>query len=1024
MNIPINVLIIEDSKTDTELIIRKLESSGYSVHHKQADTKKSFIDALEAEKWDIILCDYILPGLSGFDALAYLREKEIDIPLLIVSGKIDEATAVETMRQGATDYILKDNLTRLVPAVEREVRDARFRYERKRMEKELIDAKIMLDKTFESLEEAVFIIDPQERTILTCNPAVRHIFGYEKEDLIGKSTSLLHVDETSYEKFGKESLQVLNKEGVYYTEFEMRRSDGAIFATENTVTEIHDSDGNRSGIVSVVRDITGRKKAEQQLKQSEERFRKLIEHAPDGLVLIGKQNTFTYISPSAYKIFGYTPGEMLSILNPDELTHPDDLPMVYTILEELMRNPSEIQTLMYRFRHKNGSWRWIESTFSNLFSVPGVESIVINFRDITERKELEENLRFRSHLLDQIYNGVLATDRENKIIYWNKFAEELHGWTEEEVLGKRIVDFLVAEESLISEEEYASEFEKNNRWSGEVVLLRKDGSRFPALVTHTVIRSAGGEITGTVGVSVDITGQKKAEQEMLESQRQLELQGAALESAANAIAITDRDGIIQWVNSAFVSLTGYTREEAIGSEPNILKSGKMPDEFFADMWKKVINGNVWSGELVNKRKDGTEYEEKMTITPVKKADGTITHYVAIKEDVSGENELQRQLVQAQKLESIGTLASGIAHDFNNILGIILGYCSLLERSRQDEQRFKENLHTIKQAVNRGANLVQQILTFARKTDIMNEIVNVNKLVRELSQMLNETFPKSVTIKLKLDKNIPSIVIDQTQVNQALLNLCVNARDSILDKEKPYGSISIRTGYINGKKLQSKFEEAVPDKYVYVSVSDTGTGIDKEIRARIYDPFYTTKAPDKGTGLGLSLVYGVVKTYNGFIDLETEVGKGSTFTLYIPVYQQIQQAETDSAADAQINIHGNETLLVVEDEEKLRDVLHEVLVNKGYKVILAQNGEEAVVKYKEHKDEIALVISDVGLPKMSGIELFHALLQINPEIRTILASGFIEPGVSSELYKKGIKEIIHKPYNTIEILQKVRIILDM
>ena len=1006
----LKLLIVEDSKEDIELILRKLKSGGYSVTYDVANTLASFNKAIEREEWNIILCDYAMPAFNGTEALASLRHKELDIPFIFVSGKITEDMAVDAMKRGASDYVMKDNLKRLFPAVEREVRDAKIRNEHRKIQKELLESKNLLDKTFKSLKEAVFIIHPGNRTIITCNPAAEQIFGYGKDELTGKNTEFLHVDRTAYEQFGKELLNKLDSEGVYNTEYCMRRKNGEVFLTENTVTEISDDQGRRSGLVSVVRDITERKEVEKALQQSETRFRKIIESVPAGFVLLSEDLKFKYASPSALNMFGYNPRN--PNLDPVELTHPEDLPSVLAELDGVIKDPSKTTELQYRFKHNDGSWRWIESTFSNLLAEPAIEAVLINFNDITHRKELETKMQLHAHLLDEIGEAVMATDLEGKIFYWNKAAEELYGWAADEVIGKDIIDVTHSQMSKDQAADIMEKLRKGESWSDEFTVQRRDGSTFPALVTDSPFLDDDGQLVGIIGISIDISKRKQAE-------KQLQLQSAALESAANAISITDTDGIIQWANPAFYSLTGYSKEEVIGSKPDLLNSGKMDKEFFTEMWNTILSGNVWRGELINERKDGTLYDEEMTITPVKNSEGTITHFVAVKEDVSDQKELQRQLIQAQKLESIGTLASGIAHDFNNILGIILGYCTLLERSREDTDKFKKNINTITQAVKRGSNLVQQILTFARKSDVSYDIVNVNTVIRELSQMLHETFPKSVSIDLKLDKSLPAIVIDQTQLNQALLNLCVNARDAILEKEKPYGTITIRSSYMAGDKLQKKYPDAAPDKYVIISVGDTGTGLDDSLRDRIFDPFYTTKSPDKGTGLGLSLVYGVVKSCNGYIDLESEGGKGTTFTLYLPVYQEAEKKVPGEEIKDEVITRGTETVLVVEDEEMLRYVLTEILSNEGYTVIVARNGEEAVEKYKQHKDEIALVLSDVGLPKMSGIDLYKKLMQIDPYIKIILASGFIDPVLVSELYKKGIKEIIRKPYDSVDVLQRVR-----
>jgi len=1014
--------MVGDSKGTTDLIINTLERSGYTIHYNRVETKKEFNRAIEKDNWDIILCDYLLPDSLCLEALNTLQKKELDIPFIIMCENTDEDKAIEAMKRGASDYVAKDNLRRLAPAVEREIRDARFRHDRLRIAKELYDAKILLDKTFASLNSAVIVVDSKTRIIITCNPAVTQVFGYEQSEMIGRTTEFLHVNSSEFERFGKESRDALNKHGVYHTEFLLRRKNGEIFHTENMVTEILDNDGNRTAVVSVVRDITERKRVEDALKDSEEKYRTLIEISSDA-IFINQNNTITYLNRAALQLFGADSPEQILGKSPLEFFHPDYHARIMERIKYMIAEGKPVPLIEEKIIRIDGTVIDVE-VVATPFNYRGEHAIQVVLRDITMRKQAEQQIHFQASLLDQVNNGVLATNTEGKIVYWNKFAEELHGWKKEEVLGRFITDFLVAEGSIIDPEEYIREFQKNGRWSGELILLRKDGTRFPAYVTHTMIRSDDGTMIGTVAVSVDITEQIHVEEVILKSKEQLQLQSAALESAANAFIITDRNGVIEWANPAFLSLSGYDIDEVIGSKPNLLKSGKMSGEFYAELWNTVTAGKVWRGELINKRKDGTLYDEEMTITPVKNAAGKISHFVAVKEDISKQKELQHQLIQTQKLESIGTLASGIAHDFNNILGIILGYSTLLERSRRDDRRFEENIKTIKQAVNRGSNLVQQILTFARKTDVEYNVINLNVIIRELSQMLHETFPRSISIKLNLDKNLPAIIIDQAQVNQALLNLCVNARDAILAKEKPYGTITIRTSYIAGKKLQSKFPEAVPDKYIIISVSDTGAGINESIRDRIFDPFYTTKSPDKGTGLGLSLVYGIVKTYKGFIDMESEAGKGTTFTLYLPVYQEIEEKKPDDKKLDEVIAGGNETLLIVEDEEMLRNVLIQLLENKGYHVITARDGEEGIEKYKEHNEEIALVVTDMGLPKMSGTDLYAALREINPDIKTILASGFVEPGVSSELYKKGIKEIIRKPYDAVEILQKVRNIIDM
>lgn len=1017
MDKKIKVLIVDESKHDSNRLVTALEQGGYTITHKQVCTKSDFTQAVNDVEWDIILTEDKPCDLSCLDALSILQSNELDTPLIIVSGTIHEEQAIEAMNRGATDYVMKDNLIRLVPAVTREIRDARIRLNRRRVMNDLKTSEKRFKKLIENAPDGVVLIS-HEGKFMYVSPSASKIFGYDTEESLKfDPNELTHPEDLPNVLTTLDAL-IKNPAHKPMIQYRFRHKSGSWIWIESTFSNLL-NEPDVGAIVINFRDITERRELEDRLKFHSY----LLDEIGEAVMATTIDGTVIYWNNAAEKLFGWTSDEVLGRSVIEVIPSQMSRSQATAIMESLRKGKS--WSGEFQVQRKDGTTFPAMVTDTPLFDEAGkVTGIVGISSDVSERKKAEERIQFQASLLDQVNNGILATDIDGKITLWNKFAEKLHGWKKEEVLGKLITDFLIDERSLIDADEYREEFEKKGNWSGELVLLRKDNSSFPAYVTHSVIHDTAGNRIGTVAVSVDITEQKQIEEVLLQSQQQLQLQAAALESTANAIVITDKKGFIEWANPAFYSLTGYSSNEAEGLNTNTLKSGKMSDEFYSELWNTILSGEVWSGELINKRKDGTLYNEKMTITPVKDSNGNITHFVAVKEDISKQIELQHRLIQTQKLEGIGTLASGIAHDFNNILGIILGYCTLLERSRKDDERFKENLKTITQAVHRGANLVNQILAFARKSDVEDDIVDLNKSIRELYQMLDQTFPKSISIELKLDVNLPVVVIDQTHVNQALLNLCINARDAILAKEKPYGTITIHTTYIAGKKLQDKFPDAIPDKYIVLSVSDTGTGIDESIRDRIFEPFYTTKGPDKGTGLGLSLVYGVVKTYNGFIDLDSEVGRGSTFTLYIPVYRESTAQKTDERSAEVEAPRGTETLLVVEDEELLRNAIVEILENHGYRTIPARDGEEGVKKYKENKDEIVLVIMDMGLPRMSGIELFTALRKINPEIKSILASGFIEPGLSSELFKKGLKEIIRKPFDAEEILQKVRNIIDM
>jgi CheY-like chemotaxis protein len=371
------------------------------------------------------------------------------------------------------------------------------------------------------------------------------------------------------------------------------------------------------------------------------------------------------------------------------------------------------------------------------------------------------------------------------------------------------------------------------------------------------------------------------------------------------------------------------------------------------------------------------------------------------------------------MESLGTLAGGIAHDFNNILGIIVGYASHLESHKTEPEKLTQSIDAIIRAVNRGASVVRQLLTFARRYDVMFESINVNEIITELVELVEETFPKSITFALELEEHIPSIIADHNQLHQTLLNLCLNSRDAMPNG----GTLAIKTHTSSGSALRERFADATENEYVTISVSDTGIGMGAATRQRIFEPFFTTKEHGKGTGLGLAVVYGVIKGHRGFIHVESEEKHGATFSIYLPVSLLEIEASPRPPEELDEVAGGKETILLVEDEPLLLDLLKLVLEEKGYRIATATDGQEALDVYTKYKDTIDLVLSDMGLPKLGGWETFQKMREVNPDVKVILASGFVNPELKLEMMKQGAKDFVQKPYVPHRILRRIREVLD-
>jgi signal transduction histidine kinase len=380
-------------------------------------------------------------------------------------------------------------------------------------------------------------------------------------------------------------------------------------------------------------------------------------------------------------------------------------------------------------------------------------------------------------------------------------------------------------------------------------------------------------------------------------------------------------------------------------------------------------------------------------------------------------QLQEQLRQSQKMESVGTLAGGLAHDFNNLLNIIQGYSLSIMQHTDDPEKIIQDVQVIRETVQQGAALSQQLLTVVRKTDAKSDLTDVNGLLRRLTSLLAETFPRTLTINLEIEPDMPKVMANANLLHQARLNLSVTARDAMAEG----GNLCHRTRKVSGAELLARFPDANSERYVCIDVADTGAGIKEEIKSRIFEPFFTTKEPGQGTGLGLSVVYGIVSSQNGFIEVASEVGRGSVFHIYLPIAKE-QAALPVTTQPSVGNRKGegtrhNETLLFVEDEVRQLHLMQRFLEAQGFKVLTARDGAEAVDVHLQHKDEIALVVLDLGLSKLNGWEAFQMMKKLNPKIKGILASGYLTPEVS-KMAKGAMSGVIPKPYDPIEILAKI------
>ena len=478
------------------------------------------------------------------------------------------------------------------------------------------------------------------------------------------------------------------------------------------------------------------------------------------------------------------------------------------------------------------------------------------------------------------------------------------------------------------------------------------------------------------------------------------------------------DGTLLECNPAFVRMFGFDSiEDAKATNVGSLYSDPEKRKSFLTVLEAEKKIEYIEVQMV--KKDGSPLRIIENIVGKFDAQGKLVELTGYLFDDTKRQLLEQQLIQAQKLESLGTLASGIAHDFNNILGIIIGHATLIQRLQLEPERMADSITTITTAAQRGAALVRQLLTFARKSDVILQRISINDLIKELVSLTKETFPKTVTVSTKLADKLPTILADSTQIHQVFLNLCVNARDAMPNG----GSLSFSTRLISGEVLLEKFPKAQAKEYVLIEVTDTGAGMDEATRSRIFEPFFTTKDPGKGTGLGLAVAFGIIHIHQGFIDVTSEPGHGTTFSIYFPV--NLEELEPFEIKKEMLDDTdgGTETILLVEDEEMLRSLAKMILKGKGYNVVTASDGEEAVRTFMLRQNDVDLVLSDMGLPKLNGYDVLKQIKHIKPSVKFVIASGYIDSAEKSEILKSGARDFIQKPYVPNEMLRKIRQVLD-
>ncbi len=916
---------------------------------------------------------------------------------------------------------------------------------------ELAEAGQRLAAHMDNSPLAVVEFDPQFR-IIRWSKESEKLFGWSADEVLGKSIEdmpWVHGDDietvrqVSADLLSGRRPRILNINRNY-------RKDGTVVQCEWYSSAIYDAEGKLGSVLALVLDLTRRKEAEAALRDSEERYRTIVETANEGIWLSDPDGQTLFVNKRVAEMLGYSTQEMIGAAGQQFL----DRKFAAEVNENRRKlSQGQFTRNEFKFLRKDGSDLWAIVNSAPIFDAGGrhVRNISM-LTDITQRKLAEEAVRrerdFVSAVLETTDALVVVLDPEGRILSFNRACERLTGYSFAEVQGRPLWDAVLPPEDAdlirsifpsFQTSDYPREYE--NPWR------TKDGERRPIAWTNTVLNDDRGLVSRIITIGIDISERRRAEQDVerhaqelqrlteslehrvIERTRELaetnvRLQAeieerlrlaAAVEQAEEAMAIADAGCLINYVNPAFERVSGRPRTELLGVSCLDLLTGQGAGvDIVAKVKAAVESGEAWSGAVNGRGGDDQPRDLEVSVHPVRERPEDVVNFLVIERDVTQNVRLQQHVRQMQKVEALGTLAGGIAHDLNNILNPIFINVELALLDEALDPTLRRHLEMSLKAAERGRDLVKQIITFSRQKETGRKASKPAPPVREVLKFLRASLPKTVEIRKTIQEETGFVLVDQTQMHQVVMNLCNNAAYAMKEHG---GVLDVGLGEIEvDAALAMRHPGLQPGPYVKLTVADTGAGMPPEIIERAFDPFFTTKKPGEGSGMGLAVVHSIVRDHGGAVSVQSEVGKGTTFDVYFP---RVEAPRPSPDRSSGIIAGGTERILLVDDEEAQVRSVRKMLVRLGYRVTGRTGSAAALAVFKQHPELFDLVITDQTMPLMTGAKLAEEMFAVRPDIPIILYTGFSENIDAEGARAMGIREYLMKPFSFKEMAEAVR-----